>query len=1163
MKTLEFLNFRNPFTISLPLNNTFNINDNVYLIKQIINKINGFDLGNKYKIDIIFDEKESQKYILKLTTKENDIIYKQLNYNNSYTKNEIGYDNYINFDEVINRGINNIFREFINIILEKISNIYSFIDDNKKIINEKININQYLKKKLELYTNYDTIEKNASIYKKRKFNQMFDLFNSIEINDFPNKLEYENDNKFNYTKYLTYKIRFSDISYEQIQTYFNITNIQNYFKKQIIIDDNLSLEYLKIITIIKALTSSGNFNIKNVNLKLALVTIIYEQIVIKPKLEEKVFDLINSINLIDPKYYNTLEFFELRKLLASLYINGINEIISKTIVNLFDYYYLCYHENYQLENNNEDTINKIKKEQLENYNKNIEQIKTDWRQTNGFLTKEFNLTGNSFILKFIGSNIDLPYNFIYHLVYKFNIRNSNELISLINSPLIIDIIINYNHIEELNESNKNIYFTKFNFDLLIKLFVSEIMNNNENISDYFDFNNETTNELILFKPKTIFLKSTILSIVLLYINESIIYNFNNENEIINYDDYDITNIYLNIINNQNSIYNIIKKEIDNYYSFILKLFNNNKEKIYNKVSNVIKIKKNIALFVVVYMLLHYETRSIDKNMTLFIESLLTIINPLFKTENNFKNIQDIYKIYDPKFEIIKEGSERFKKYHNQYIRLNIEKRHNIEINEYILLINCIEWCFKTNHNEILLFLFNGNTYEIELNDKKYYKNEVLNNDKNEVLNNLFNEEYLKNFYDNIEINNNITINSNFIYSIQNSNLILPLFSNTLISEHKNEKNNEFDNMLYGRMFFDIEDIHNDNEHFYNDIIIYINMLIDDLCEVAKIENEKEKELMKQKCFNEFIITTNTSSAHGISYHVYLPLICQYAQLKVFLKKRKEEFNSSVINKNLHIECVYSYIDPLVYNNTLTSIRLPFYGKGNLKLDYYDFDKELSSNNNIKELIEFKEWLELIKNFEFDYLIKNLESLNLSDKQNIQNILGINNIEDFIISINENINNMNSNLLKDLNNYNLNVLYKKRNLILLFMMQYLITKPDLNTRILQKPFNMHLLYKVGNGLLEKINQEIIKENIKEEDKKTYCLKQIIERTLITNIDDCLKWDYEYEQDYKNNEWNNFINSEIQDDKILYFKKISEETMRMTNCEIKNERIFNNNDFEYCI
>ena len=126
-----------------------------------------------------------------------------------------------------------------------------------------------------------------------------------------------------------------------------------------------------------------------------------------------------------------------------------------------------------------------------------------------------------------------------------------------------------------------------------------------------------------------------------------------------------------------------------------------------------------------------------------------------------------------------------------------------------------------------------------------------------------------------------------------------------------------------------------------------------------------------------------------------------------------------------------------------------------------------------------------------------------------------------------------------------------------MVQNLLTKSNLNTRILQKPFNMHLIYKTGHQLIEDIRKQIIEKSITDlEEQKNNCLKEIIKSTLITNTEDCLEWNY---NDSQNVNWNNFINN----NDSRYFSKISNLSLQNTNCNIPGERSFNENDFEFYI
>lgn len=1125
MKPIKFFDINSPFSINFPLTANLSFKDEIFILKRVLGEINGEYISKQYKFSLFYDSIDNC-YSLKLINKEdsNDIIYKKIRYYDYGNVGIVGEKNEVN--------LKNIISSFLDIVFNDLSNLYS-IHNSDVVTNENIiNSIKEITTTTKLTFNLTFNKRVSPIFSNS--GEILKIFKSIDLKDFPLTLNEFNskNNEFNFMEYLNYKNKLLEIDKNKLHKYImsslilngkdmkeNLTKIIKYyfefFEIFYCIGKTPTNEMHKILS--KKIT-----NYEYINLKVAILIYVFEQNIIVPLINKYVFDIIDE-HFYYTRDFDTLQNTETNHLLKTLYDCGINEIITSTILNLFNYYFMCYYEN----------------DKITNYSNNLELINRDWSNNyDGFYTKEFNLTGNTFILKMMDDLI--PKSYLYNLVYKFDLKNSDYLNSLVYSPLIIDSILNYEQVKTSKLKEQNIYLTKQNFDKMINLFINELMFKNGNPENYF----MTSNQNINFEKSTnLFSQSRIILFVLLYINEYVIYNSNTDYSWQSAD-FNLTNIYLNIINNQSKIYEIVKQDLDEYYKFILDL--------YEKNSNY-DFLNNISLFIVLYNIMN-ETRKLNiksLEFDLFVSSLLNIINPYFKIENNIKTFYESAIQKKPKLNSNDFNSDVESKI-NEYEQQEFIIKYNINSKILEILLQLILLLNNINCLETLTYLFNDNSYEYYLNyNAEDFQNKVLNYNHEEICTTLFDSDYLSNFRNNFK-NNELVINSDFIYNIKSSDINLPFYSNAMIAEHKEKSKDSF-----GRMFFDIEDIPNDHSnHFYNDIIIYINMLIDDLCEVTNL-SLNDKEIMKDKCHKEFIVTSNTSSAHGISYHVYLPLKCNYCSLKNFLSKRKEEFlNSNLKKVKPNIECVYDFVDPLVYSETTTNIRISFYGKGNLYLGRFNLDQELSSNGSIKELIEFKDWLKLIEEFNFDDLYENINSLHKHNLNELQNLFKIDNIYNFFETINDEFVEINKEL-QSKNELNLSVMYKKRNLILMFMVQNLLTKSNLNTRILQKPFNMHLIYKTGYQLIEDIRKQIIDKSITNlEEQKNNCLKEIIKSTLITNTENCLEWDC---NDSQNVNWDNFINNSDS----RYFSKISNISLQNTNCNIPGERSFNENDFEFYI
>ena len=464
------------------------------------------------------------------------------------------------------------------------------------------------------------------------------------------------------------------------------------------------------------------------------------------------------------------------------------------------------------------------------------------------------------------------------------------------------------------------------------------------------------------------------------------------------------------------------------------------------------VQNTSLVFFVTSPLTHALLRNVSLNFQIFIESIFTLTP--FKNNFNMKSFFDKegelpnYNIYS---NVLTKLQPEFK--------MNLIKKYNITEDNFEQIIYFILDCFSNQSSKHWITqLIEKQIYDIDIS--KEYQNGIINTDT--VLNELFNESYMNNFNDNFIQNDNQTvINPNFAYELKNYTSNFPTYCVSMITEFKNPlrqnrlffKTDNTINNVVGRMFFDIEDIHKDGKHYYNDIIPYINMLIDDICE-SSAGTKNEIEMMKNKCKKEFIITTNTASAHGISYHVYLPLSCNFKKLKKFLNRRIKE--SEVTQNDKKNDNVYKYVDPLVYGKYVTHLRMPFYGKGNLKLEHNNKFDEFTSNSNIKELITIEEWLHIITKLNQNDLLVKSEF----DKNNLMyQFLNEDDLKFMNEALNKGLKQFTDVCLNHLDYLDLNIIYKQRNLILLDMLKNLLTSNYTQTRILSDKKNMHVIYKM--------------------------------------------------------------------------------------------------------
>ncbi len=134
--------------------------------------------------------------------------------------------------------------------------------------------------------------------------------------------------------------------------------------------------------------------------------------------------------------------------------------------------------------------------------------------------------------------------------------------------------------------------------------------------------------------------------------------------------------------------------------------------------------------------------------------------------------------------------------------------------------------------------------------------------------------------------------------------------------------NRFRDHAEGRTFFDVEDIPSDGHHEWADAKFYMAQLISVLSWIYAGGDVKKRDKFTEEMIKSFVITNNTASSHGFSYHFYLPL-------KVMYKCMIAVLNSQFITKlrNDYEENVFKYLDPLVYLDNIVNIRLMYYNKG--------------------------------------------------------------------------------------------------------------------------------------------------------------------------------------------------------------------------------------------
>ena len=91
---------------------------------------------------------------------------------------------------------------------------------------------------------------------------------------------------------------------------------------------------------------------------------------------------------------------------------------------------------------------------------------------------------------------------------------------------------------------------------------------------------------------------------------------------------------------------------------------------------------------------------------------------------------------------------------------------------------------------------------------------------------------------------------------------------------------------------------------------------------------------QQELYDNTIVTANLSSKNTITMHVYMPVKCNYADLRTWVIKMRRIFGHMHNHLNIapdlkfnKFEHVFEYIDPNVYVDSTHVLRVPYSAKG--------------------------------------------------------------------------------------------------------------------------------------------------------------------------------------------------------------------------------------------
>ncbi|EAX88406.1 hypothetical protein TVAG_050680 [Trichomonas vaginalis G3] len=277
--------------------------------------------------------------------------------------------------------------------------------------------------------------------------------------------------------------------------------------------------------------------------------------------------------------------------------------------------------------------------------------------------------------------------------------------------------------------------------------------------------------------------------------------------------------------------------------------------------------------------------------------------------------------------------------------------------------NAFDEFVNANHDLILKSEFLYISYAV--NDEFKLNNGIDLRNVDEELNARYNNDVIKNISDNF--GNDGKINGEYVPRVLTFNESVTTNSQqqkekeqfAMLNEYNLVRNIPVGNGLcqksspfvIGRFIFDIEDIPRDANHSWEDSRNYMIQLISVLSfynyPFSDNDSISNRCLFAEKLSKGFVLTNNTASLHGLSYHCYLPAICQYSVFKEFLSLRfinhlrgdpaieeDEEINKkfNYTGGLLPDENVFKFLDPLIYMDNLINMRLMYYGKGSMIFD---------------------------------------------------------------------------------------------------------------------------------------------------------------------------------------------------------------------------------------
>ena len=202
-------------------------------------------------------------------------------------------------------------------------------------------------------------------------------------------------------------------------------------------------------------------------------------------------------------------------------------------------------------------------------------------------------------------------------------------------------------------------------------------------------------------------------------------------------------------------------------------------------------------------------------------------------------------------------------------------------------------------------------------------------------------------------------------------------------------NENIDNdMTPDMIIHEVFNVLNSRDNKHHDILMSKEKALNEFLNNRNILNELVLAVMQakrkmvnfqQELYDNTIVTANLSSKNTITMHVYIPVKCNYADLRTWAVKMKRIFER--MHNNLYIaqdikfnkyEHVFEYIDPNVYVDSTHVLRVPYSAKGFIyEDDKHTFYDKYYSHFYMIDLVKNRRYTNLTINKKFKKRFNNV------------------------------------------------------------------------------------------------------------------------------------------------------------------------------------------------